>query len=91
MTAAELKKVVERINDNSIGTKRANARREAWKERNLAIFTLLMVTGIRVTALTELNMEDISGIRRLLGLLISAETLMNVNLMMIVWIFYIMC
>ena len=59
MTAAELKKVVERINDNSIGTKRANARREAWKERNLAIFTLLMVTGIRVTALTELNMEDI--------------------------------
>lgn len=59
MTAAELKKVVNRINDNSIGTKRANARREAWKERNLAIFTLLMVTGIRVTALTELNMEDI--------------------------------
>lgn len=59
MTAAELKKVVERINDNSIGTKRANARRESWKERNLAIFTLLMVTGIRVTALTELNMEDI--------------------------------
>lgn len=59
MTAAELKKVVNRINDNSIGTKRANARREAWKERNLAIFALLMVTGIRVTALTELNMEDI--------------------------------
>ena len=59
MTAAELKKVVNRINDNSIGTKRANARREAWKERNRAIFTLLMVTGIRVTALTELNMEDI--------------------------------
>ena len=59
LTAAELKSVVDRINNNSIGTKRANARRENWKERNLAIFTLLMVTGIRVTALTELNMEDI--------------------------------
>lgn len=59
LTAAELRKVVDRINDNSVGTKRANSRRVNWKERNLAIFTLLMVTGIRVTALTELNMEDI--------------------------------
>lgn len=66
MTAAELKQVVSRINDNSIGTKRANARRVQWKERNLAIFTLLMVTGIRVTALTEIDMEDIFWERKII-------------------------
>lgn len=41
------------------GTKRARSIQEMYKERDLAIITLFMTTGVRCTALTEINIEDI--------------------------------
>lgn len=42
------------------GNKIAKARQVKWKERDLAILTLFMTTGMRKTALTEINLDDIN-------------------------------
>lgn len=42
------------------GTSTARARQEKWKERDLLIMFLFMNTGMRKTALSEINLEDIS-------------------------------
>lgn len=64
MTEKELNEIVECIKRNSIGTSREKARRQPWIERNLAIIELLLVTGMRVTALTELDMADYDRINK---------------------------
>ena len=54
----ELKSLIKKIEDNSAGSEIEKARRKRWIKRNSAIFRILITTGIRVTALTELNIED---------------------------------
>lgn len=46
--------------ENGAGTSRMINRQKEWKERDLAILMLFMQTGIRETALSEINIEDIN-------------------------------
>ena len=41
------------------GTHRARARQREWRERDMAVLLLFMTTGIRETALSQINIEDI--------------------------------
>lgn len=54
----DLKKILYSV-ENGAGSKRAMRRQEKLKERDFAIMLLLMNTGMRETALTEINMDDI--------------------------------
>lgn len=44
---------------NGVGNNRAKAKQAHWYERDMAIMHLLLHTGLRVSALTEINLEDI--------------------------------
>lgn len=45
---------------NGVGNSRAHAKQREWKERDMLIMFLFMSTGMRKTALSEINVEDIS-------------------------------
>ena len=45
--------------DGGAGSRRSKNRQENWKFRDKAIIVLLAMTGMRETALTEINVEDI--------------------------------
>ena len=45
--------------DGGAGSDRSKNRQENWKSRDKAIIILLAMTGMRETALTEINMEDL--------------------------------
>lgn len=55
----EIKKYISNIN-NGIGSHRAKARQEEWKNRDKAIILLLLNTGMRCAALYKLNIENIN-------------------------------
>lgn len=57
----EIHDLLVQIKNNTLGTAKEQARRKPWVERNLAIISLMVATGIRVTALTELNVGDYNG------------------------------
>lgn len=59
MTADEVNDVKEKILDG-YGSHKQQAFNEKWKYRNLAIITLGCQTGLRATALSEINMDDIN-------------------------------
>ena len=54
----ELNKILSSV-QNGIGSEWQKKMQKDWKERDLAILATLMITGMRRTALTEINMEDI--------------------------------
>ncbi len=58
LTEDELKEILK-IVDRGAGSRVAINRQEKWKTRDKAIMMLFMQTGIRETALTEINIEDI--------------------------------
>ena len=77
MTIDELNALNDKIKDNSVGSSREKSRRKNWIERNLAIVTLLRVTGMRVTALTELNLSDYNSINKKITVVDKRETLID--------------
>ena len=58
LTPQEVKKV-ERSILNGIGTERSKARTEKWRYRDFCLFWLPVSNGIRVGALSEINVGDI--------------------------------
>lgn len=58
LTSDEVKIVKKAIFDG-VGSGRAVARQEKWKYRDFCLFYLPTVSGIRVGALSEINIEDI--------------------------------
>lgn len=58
LTEEDLMEILESV-DNGAGNSMAVARQEKWKTRDKAIMMLFMQTGIRETALTEINIEDV--------------------------------
>lgn len=58
LTENDLKEILNAV-DNGAGNEIAVARQEKWKTRDKAIIMLFIQTGIRETALTEINIEDI--------------------------------
>lgn len=45
--------------ENGAGSKYAQSRQQNWVERDLAIFRLFICTGMRKTALSEINVSDV--------------------------------
>lgn len=54
----DLKKILKAI-DDGVGTETMKKHQNIWKTRNKAIMMLFMETGIRASALTEINVEDL--------------------------------
>ncbi len=50
--------------EHGIGTSKARKHQHAWKERDIAIITLFLYTGMRCSALTEINIGDIDVKRK---------------------------
>lgn len=44
---------------NGAGSKRAKATQKKWKNRDYAIMTLALALGLRVTSISEINVEDV--------------------------------
>ena len=55
----EIKKYLSTVK-NGVGSDRARAKQEAWKERDLLIILLFLNTGMRCSALYKLDVESIS-------------------------------
>ena len=58
LTDKDLVKLLRAV-DNGAGTHRARAKQKHWKERDKAILALFIITGMRETALSQINIEDI--------------------------------
>lgn len=58
LTQKEIKIVLNNINNGS-GSHRAKARQDKWKSRDKALVMLGITNGLRVSAITEINMNDI--------------------------------
>lgn len=58
MTPDDIKKVIDNI-ENGVGTANRISRTREWKSRDLAIVMLGCTTGLRCSAITEINIEDI--------------------------------
>ena len=59
LTSESFQKILKQI-DSGAGTARAANRQKNWHSRDYAIMVLLMCTGMRETALTEINVGDIN-------------------------------
>ena len=59
LTDKDMVKLLKAV-DKGAGTHRARARQEQWKERDKAILALFIITGMRETALSQINIEDIN-------------------------------
>lgn len=80
LTMEELNIIQTQIRENTLGTARERARRKLWIERNLAIFMLFCHTGIRVTALVELNLEDYDREKKTITVIEKREKLYSYDL-----------
>lgn len=58
LTDKDMVKLLKAV-DNGAGTHRARAKQKHWKERDKAILALFIITGMRETALSQINIEDI--------------------------------
>lgn len=51
--------VVKKNIMQGVGSSRAKAKQQAWMYRDLLLFQIPIITGVRITALTEISFEDI--------------------------------
>lgn len=58
LTSEDFRKILTQVEEGG-GSKIATSRQKKWKTRDFAIFMLFMTTGMRETALTEINVGDI--------------------------------
>ncbi len=59
LTPAEITVIESRI-INGVGTEHAVKLSEKWKDRDMLLFRLPLISGMRVGALSEINIEDIN-------------------------------
>ncbi len=58
LTPAEITAIEDNIL-HGVGSPRAIERAEKWRERNMLLFRLPLICGVRVGAMSEVNLEDI--------------------------------
>lgn len=58
LTSEDFKKILAQVEIGG-GSQRATNCQKKWKSRDIAIFMLFMTTGMRETALTEINVGDV--------------------------------
>ena len=63
LTQDDFNKILMAV-DEGAGSRRAIVRQRDWQSRDKAIFTMFMMTGMRETALTEINVQDVNLIER---------------------------
>lgn len=68
LTSEEIQAVQQAI-ENGVGSDEAKKKQAKWKERDLCIFLLFLSTGMRVTALTEINCEDIDYDNKIISII----------------------
>lgn len=59
LTENDFNKIIRSVK-NGVGSGKAQTRQEKFRNRDLSIVLLFMVTGMRKTALTEINVNDIN-------------------------------
>lgn len=65
LTPEEIEELMLNI-DNGVGSSKMKAQQEQWKSRDKCLISLLLITGMRVSALTDINIEDIDPETRIL-------------------------
>lgn len=65
LTSEDKKKVFENIH-RGVGSEKGRARQEKYKNRDMLLIMLPLLTGVRVSALVHINMEDIDIEERIL-------------------------
>lgn len=73
LTADDLKLIINSIK-NGVGNDNAKKKQEKWKERDLAIVSLFMNTGMRRTALSEINIGDVDFVNKTLTIIDKRHT-----------------
>lgn len=73
LTADDFKKILFQV-DEGAGNKRSTGRQKKWQSRDYAILTMLMCTGMRETALTEINLEDINWVSEMITIIDKRHT-----------------
>ncbi len=63
LTSEEVKEIQERIL-NGWGSDQAKLKQREWRYRDYLLFRIPVVTGIRVEALTEINVSDVDLVRK---------------------------
>lgn len=63
LSMEEVNLILSKIKEGA-GTKKAKSRQKEWVERDLLIMTLFIYTGMRETALSEIDITDISFITK---------------------------
>lgn len=63
LTPEEVRRVEKEIMDG-VGNARSIGKQRDWKYRDLLLFRIPIINGIRVTALSEINVEDIDFVNR---------------------------
>lgn len=64
MTADEIKTVENQILNGGAGNKTARSKQENWKYRDILLFRIPLINGLRVTALSEINVDDVDFINK---------------------------
>lgn len=65
LTKKEIEKLISSVN-KGVGTKRAKSFQNNWKERDLAIITLFLTTGLRCSGIYKLDIDSIDFENKLL-------------------------
>jgi integrase/recombinase XerC len=58
LTEDDFNKILEAVQVGA-GTHRARAKQKKWKERDMCVLVIFMTTGMRRTALSQINVQDI--------------------------------
>ena len=58
LTKEEIQQLIKSVK-RGVGTQREKNRQREWRERDLAIITLLLVTGIKSSELIQINVQDV--------------------------------
>lgn len=73
LTVDDLKLILEAVK-NGVGNDNAKRKQKEWRERDLAIISLFMNTGMRRTALSEININDVDFVNKTLTIIDKRHT-----------------
>lgn len=79
LTPEEIDILIEQVK-TGVGNAKAVARQKKWKDRDLCIVLLFLYTGMRVTALTEININDIDWENQVLHIVDKRDTPFDIPL-----------
>lgn len=79
LTPVDLQEILVSV-DYGVGSNRAIAKQQTWKERDKLILYLLMITGMRIGALTQIDITDINFTTEILTVIDKGHKVMEYDI-----------